>query len=47
MQSHDQENAEPDDRPPILGHWSRLYALVIFGNILWLLIAYFFTRTYA
>ncbi|MEM6877199.1 MAG: hypothetical protein AAF544_01470 [Bacteroidota bacterium] len=37
----------PDDKPPILGNWSSLYALVILGNVLWLLLACLFTRVYA
>ncbi|MEM8585678.1 MAG: hypothetical protein AAGF87_15470 [Bacteroidota bacterium] len=47
MQTNQGEETTPDDQPPILGRWSRLYTLVILGNVLWLGLAYLFTRIYA
>jgi hypothetical protein len=35
-----------DDRPPLLGRWSRLYALVIANLALWIAMLAWLTRSF-
>lgn len=36
-----------DETPPILGSWSRIYAVVLVLHVLLIILFYFFSRAYA
>lgn len=38
---------EPEEPPPVLGRWRNLYALVLGGLVLWILLLHLFSRAYA
>jgi hypothetical protein len=37
---------EPEERPPVLGTWNRLYALVVGALVLWILLFALFVRVF-
>ena len=41
------EHPEPADKPPIMGTWRNLYALVLFTWALLVLVFFLITRAYA
>ena len=41
------EKTTIEEAPPIFGHWSRLYALVLIGLALCILLLYLFERVFS
>ena len=41
------EKPTMDEAPPVLGHWSRLYAVVLIGLALCILLLYLFERVFS
>ncbi|WP_170110268.1 hypothetical protein [Flavilitoribacter nigricans] len=41
------ENADADERPPILSSWKQIYAIVLILHALIILMFYLFTHAYA
>ncbi len=44
---NDVEPSRPEEAPPILGRWSRLYALVLVELALCILLFYLFERVFS
>ncbi len=46
MKEQTEARTKPDETPPILKSWNRLYALVFFNLVFLILIFYAFTRIF-
>ncbi|HMQ62300.1 MAG TPA: hypothetical protein PKE06_16610 [Flavilitoribacter sp.] len=40
-------NVDPDDKPPILGAWTNLYAFVLILHAIVITLFYLFTKVYS
>jgi hypothetical protein len=47
MKSQEERTPDPEAPPPILGRWRNLYAVVLGGLVLWILLFLLFGKVFA